>query len=173
MIELERTFLAEKLPDGLKGCESKEVIDIYIPKLKRHPTVRIRKNGDKCEITKKEPTEEGDVSKQKEHTIPLREEEFNELAKLDGKKVRKIRYLYPWKDMTAEIDVFQDELLGLIVIDFEFKTIEEKDAFIPPDFCGAEITQEEFVAGGMICGKTYEDVKDDLARYKYEKLFLE
>ncbi len=171
MIELERTFLAKKLPDGLKDCECKEVVDIYFPKTRRHPTVRIRKNGDKFEITKKEPIE-GDTSKQKEHTIPLREEDFNELIKLDGKKVRKIRYLYPWKDMTAEIDVFQDELLGLVVIDFEFKTEDDKSAFIAPDFCGSDITREEFVAGGMICGKTYEDVKEVLAKYGYEKLFL-
>ncbi|MEK6905851.1 MAG: hypothetical protein AABX24_05615 [Nanoarchaeota archaeon] len=42
-----------------------------------------------------------------------------------------------------------------------------------PNFCLAEVTQEDFIAGGMICGKTYEDIEDDLRKFKYNKLFLE
>ncbi len=39
-----------------------------------------------------------------------------------------------------------------------------------PDFCLVEVTQEDFVAGGMLCGKSYEDIKADLDRYGYTKL---
>lgn len=172
MIELERTYLLKKLPEGLKDCEFVEIIDIYIPKSKEHPTIRIRKTGNKFEITKKEPVNEGDSSQQEEQTIALREEEFNELQKLDGKKVRKLRYYYPHNGKIAEVDVFQDSLKGLIIVDFEFETIEEKDSFEIPNFCSVDITQEDFIAGGMICGKTYEDVKEDLKKYNYEPLLL-
>jgi len=171
-IELEKTFLAKTVPPDLKDCRHKEILDMYIPKSSRHPTVRIRKNGDRFEMTKKEPVED-DASHQEEQTIILTEEEFNELMKLDGKKVRKLRYHYPYNGRMAEVDVFQDDLLGIIVVDFEFDTVEDKDAFQLPDFCSADITHEEFIAGGMICGKTYEDVAADLERYKYVKLFLE
>ncbi len=171
-IELEKTFLAKTIPSGLKECRHKEIIDMYIPKDSRHPVIRLRQNGDKYEITKKEPIED-DASHQEEHTIILTEEEFNALLAVEGKKVRKLRYHYPYKGRMAEIDVFQDELLGIIVVDFEFDTVEDKEAFQLPDFCSAEITHEEFIAGGMICGKTYEDVADDLARYNYVKLFLD
>ena len=36
-------------------------------------------------------------------------------------------------------------------------SIEEKDAFVAPDFCLVEVTQELFIAGGMLCGKRYAD----------------
>jgi len=172
MIELEKTYLAKELPTNLKDCKSKEIIDIYIPKSSEHPTLRIRKSGDKYEITKKEPIVEGDSSRQLEQTIILTEAEFNTLNQTDGKRVSKIRYYYEYNGRMAEIDVFQEDLKGLVLIDFEFETIEEKDAFIMPDFCLADVTQEKFTAGGMICGKTYEDIEDNLKRYKYQKLFI-
>ncbi|MFH1506143.1 MAG: CYTH domain-containing protein [archaeon] len=171
MIELEKTFLAKKLPEGLKNCKHKEIIDIYIPKEAVHPCLRIRKNEDRYEITKKKPVKD-DPSKQIEHTVPLAKEEFDSLMKLDGKKVRKIRYDYEYKGKKAEFDVFQGPLKGIVVVDCEFDSEEEKAAFKMPDFCLVEITHEQFIAGGMVCGKTYEDLEEDLKRYNYKKLFL-
>jgi CYTH domain-containing protein len=172
MIERELTFLAKHLPEGLADCDFKEIIDIYVPKESRHPTLRIRKNGDKYEITKKEPIDESDTSEMNEFTTPLTEEEFNTLQSIDGKRVRKLRYYYDHNGQTAEVDVFQDDLKGLIVIDFEFETSEEKAAFTIPDFCLSDITQEEFIAGGMVCGKCYEDLIEDLAKFDYEKILF-
>jgi CYTH domain-containing protein len=172
MIELERTFLAKNLPEGLSNCIFKEIIDIYIPKNSRHPKLRLRKNKDKYELTKKQPVNEGDASHQEEQTIILSKDEFDAIAEIDGKKVRKLRYYYKHENHTAEFDVFQDELKGLVVIDFEFRTIQDKDNFKIPDFCLADITQEEFIAGGMICGKSYEDIKQKLDKFNYKKLFL-
>ncbi len=172
MIELERTYLAKYLPKGLSNCKSKEIIDIYIPKSSIHPTLRIRKNGNEYEITKKEPVKGNDSSHQREQTIILTESEFMELAQLDGKRVSKIRYCYNYNGRTAEIDVFQGPLKGLVVVDFEFEEIGEKDSFEMPNFCLADVTQEKFIAGGMICGKSYEDIENDLKRFNYSKLFL-
>jgi CYTH domain-containing protein len=173
MIELERTFLAKYLPEGLKNCKRKEILDIYIPTDSRHPTLRIRKNGDKYEITKKEPLAD-DPSEMNEETTTLTKEEFDELNKnLNGKRVRKLRYYYGYNGRTAEVDVFQDLLKGLIVIDFEFKTVEEKNAFQIPEFCLIDITQEEFIAGGMVCGKSYEDIEENLRVLDYKKIIFE
>ncbi|MBU1975924.1 MAG: hypothetical protein KKG59_05970 [Nanoarchaeota archaeon] len=169
MIELERTFLAKHLPVGLEKCKYTEMIDIYIPKEHEHPTLRIRKNGEKCEITKKEPIAD-DASEQNEHTIPLREDEFNSLSQIDGKKVHKFRYIYPYKGRTAEIDVFQGALKGLVVVDFEFETREDKAQFQMPDFCLVDVTKEKFIAGGMVCGKSYQDIEKDLDKFKYAKI---
>jgi hypothetical protein len=41
-----------------------------------------------------------------------------------------------------------------------------------PDFCLSDITQEEFIAGGMVCGKCYEDLIEDLTKFNYEKILL-
>ena len=173
MKEIERTYLARKIPNGLKDCESREIIDIYIPKSAEHPVLRIRKNGNKYEITKKQPINEGDSSVQKEETIVLTEIEFNGLISIDGKKVRKIRYYYPFEGRTAEIDVFQDELKGLILVDVEFDSVSDKNSFGIPDFCLVDVTQEDFIAGGIICGKSYEDIAEKLDGYGYQKLYLD
>ncbi|MDD5253737.1 MAG: hypothetical protein PHG05_01355 [Candidatus Nanoarchaeia archaeon] len=172
MIELERTYLAKKIPEGLKNCNFKEIIDVYVPKSRRHPTLRIRKNGDKYEMTKKEPIED-DASEQKEQTIILTEGEFKDLSKIDGKKTHKIRYYYKYGNRIAEIDVFQGALSGLIIVDFEFEDIDEKDFFDMPDFCLADVTHEEFLAGGMLCGKSFEEIEKELEKFNYKKLFLD
>ena len=172
MIERELTYLAKHLPEGLADCEFKEIIDIYLPKESRHPTLRIRKNGDKYEITKKEPVNKNEFSEMYEYTTPLTKEEFEALKNTDGKRVRKLRYYYNHNGKTAEFDIFQDDLKGLIVIDFEFETSEEKDLFEMPDFCLADITQKEFCAGGMVCGKCYEDLIENLQRFSYNKILF-
>lgn len=168
-IELERTFLLKEFPVDLKTLEFKEVFDIYIPQAVEHPILRIRKKGDKFEITKKHPIEGGDSSRQSEETIPLTKEEFLELTKLQGKRVRKIRHYYKIGADMAEIDVFQDELKGLILVDFEFKTIEGKNDFTMPDFCLADVTQEKITAGGILAGKKYSDIEAVLEKYNYKR----
>ena len=169
-IELERTFLLKKFPADLKNLKSMEVSDIYIPLAARHPHLRIRKKGEKFEITKKHPAEGNDSSRFSEETIPLTKEEWLELATVQGKRVRKIRHYYQFDSNMAEIDVFQDDLQGLVLVDFEFKTAEEKDNFSMPDFCLAEVTQEELTAGGFLAGKKYEEIEEKLRKYGYKKL---
>ena len=171
MLELEKTYLVKTLP-SLEGLHRKEIHDIYFPVQSEHPTLRVRKNGDTFEMTKKDPVRDGDASAHIEHTIHLTKTEFEAIRNVEGKGVRKWRYYYPYDDLTGEIDVFQDDLTGLILADFEFQTEEEKDVFIMPDFCLAEVTQEEFLAGGMLCGKTYLDIVDDLKRFHYSKLLV-
>lgn len=171
MKEIELTFLAKRIPNGLFDCESKEIIDVYIPKSDEHPKLRIRKNGERFEITKKKPVDD-DPSVQEEETVRLTEEEFNSLRTVDGKEVRKIRYYYPYDGRTAEIDVFQDALKGLVLVDFEFDNVEEKDSFFTPDFCLTDVTKEDFIAGGMICGKSYENIVNKLDMLGYKKLEL-
>jgi len=172
MIELEKTYLAKRIPDGLKACTSKEIIDLYIPKKEEHCVLRVRKHGDAYEITKKQPVE-NDPSKQREHTIPLTQEEFDALVSIDGKKAHKIRYYYPHHGRTFEIDVFQPPLNGLVLVDIEFDNEDDKDFFHMPDFCLADVTHELFVAGGMICGKTYDDIKPELEKYHYTPISMD
>jgi CYTH domain-containing protein len=168
MIEIEKTFLARELPKGLKKCKSSEVVDIYFPKEAKHPTIRVRKNNDKYEITKKVQLDPNDASTQKEHTISLSKEEFLTLSKIDGRRLRKIRYYYEYEGKTAEIGVFQGELKGLVLVDFEFNSAEEMNNFKMPDFCLVDVTQDEFVAGGMLCGKKYKDIEPELKKYGYK-----
>lgn len=172
MIELERTYLAKKLPDNLREVENKEIIDVYLPKDSKHPVLRLRKNGDRYEMTKKAPVKGNDSSKQLEQTIVLDRAEFEALRKIPGKVVSKQRYLYPYKGSILEFDVFKDALKGLVVVDVEFETEEGKDNFEMPEFCLVEVTQEKFIAGGMLCGAKYEDIEEKLDKLDYRKIIL-
>ena len=121
------------------------------------------------EITKKQPVEGNDSSKQFEHTISLTPKEFEALSKLPAKKVRKIRYFFK----NCEIDIFKDNLEGLVLIDFEFESESQKDNFQMPKFCLADVTQDDFIAGGMLAGKSYKDIEKNLAKFNYQKLGAE
>lgn len=170
MEEFERTYLAKELPSGFERVPSEEMLDIYIPSSVEHPVLRIRKAGEKYEITKKEPLEKGDASHQIETTIPLTRVEYSEFCKLPGKRVQKTRFYYQENKVGYEIDVFRGDLEGLVLVDVEFSSLEERDAFMPPTWCLAEVTQEKFLAGGMVCGKKYSDIEKELQRFHYKRL---
>lgn len=172
MEELELTYLMREMPNGVLSSPSKKLLDIYIPEKAEHPVLRIRKAGDKCEITKKEPIKDGDASHQLETTIPLTDNEFKDLNNLVGKRVEKTRYYYKEGNISYEIDVFGGDLTGLVLVDIEFSSIEEKAAFQKPSWCLVEVTQESFLAGGMICGKKYDDIVDRLDQFGYQKIIV-
>lgn len=171
-LELELTFLAKNIPTEITNASKKEIIDMYLPVDAEHPRIRIRKNGDKYTLVKKVPIEEGDASRQEEHTVVLTAEEFGAFSDIPARKLRKIRYSFDYNGYATEVDLFADALEGLVLVDFEFSSDEDKNNFVVPDFCLADVTQEDFIAGGMLAGKTYEDITSDLARFGYTKLAI-
>lgn len=173
MEEIELTYLARRdISSKIAGLTPKPMLDIYVPGSDAHPGLRIRRSGEKHEITKKRPIKEGDSSHMLETTIPLTQEEFADLALVPGKRVEKDRYIYKEGGHAYEIDVFRGALSGLVLVDIEFETLGEKSKFTKPLWCLADVTQEKFVAGGMICGKKYADIEGDLARFGYEKIII-
>ena len=169
-LELELTFLAKEIPEGIKDAIPTRITDVYIPDTAEHSHLRLRKRGNLYEITKKTPVKDGDASEQIEQTIPLTEDEFEALISCSQKRVSKDRYNIVIEGHNAEVDVFQDQLKGLILIDFEFKTISEKSSFKMPSIALADVTQETFTAGGVLAGKSYQDIELELARFNYQKL---
>lgn len=170
MIELELTYLAKVLPADLLKSPSKHVVDVYVDNGTDHSDLRIRQSGDKYELTRKTPVYDCDASKQTEITIFLNQAEYKSLANVEARKVSKTRYFYEYEGGVAEFDVFCGALKGLVVVDFEFTSESEKESFVMPDFCLADITQETFIAGGVLAGKSYEDIADELDRFSYKKL---
>ncbi len=171
--ELELTYLARELPAELASKPSKLLVDVYYPIEDPHPLVRIRQKGDSYEITKKVMANGDDSSHMIEHTIQLTAQEFAALAAAPGKRIAKRRYDFEYQGRKAEIDVFEGELSGLVVVDFEFTDREDQLAFQMPDFCLADVTQEAFIAGGKLAGKSYADIQSDLDRYGYQQLHIQ
>lgn len=87
--EFELTFLVKEIPDAVWNSPNREILDIYIPEKGRHPYLRIRKSGDKYEITKKQPVDLSDSSHQTENTIPLSKKNLKIWKKYQEKELEK------------------------------------------------------------------------------------
>ena len=172
MIEYEKTYLAKHLPQNLTDYHAEEIVDLYFPAQAISPTLRLRKQGDHYDITKKEMINENDFSELHEYTIHLTQKEYGALCLIPSKSVTKLRYFYPYKDHIAEIGIFKGALTGLILIDVEFENSEEKNKFEMPEFCLADVTQESFISGRHLAGKTYSDIEKELAQFGYHKTIL-
>ena len=170
MIEFEFTFLPKELPEGLTECHSEEMVDLYIENGAEHADLRVRKQGERYELTRKAPISSDDASAQREDTIVLLKEEFQSFMGATHRKVEKTRYYYDFEGVTYEFDVFSGPLKGLVTVDIEFGSEEAQQKYTLPDFCLADITQEEFIAGGMLAGKSYTDIEEKLAGFGYEAL---
>lgn len=171
-IEIEVTYLAARIPDGLSSCAHKELEDIYFPAAAEHAKMRIRRSGKTYELTKKTPLDQHDAGQQKEENIALTAAEFAALAKGDGRRLVKMRYYLPYNGRVAEVDFFRGDLVGLVVVEFEFESSEAKAKFAMPDFCLTDITQDAYFAGGLLAGKTYAEIAPELARFHYRPLYL-
>jgi CYTH domain-containing protein len=172
VIELELSYLASAIPDGVRTSHGQELVDIYFPAEETHPKLRIRKKSGVYELTKKSLVTTDDFGQQTEENIALTKQEFNALALGAGKSLSKTRYVLPYKNANAEIDIFSGPLSGLVIIEFEFGSLAEKNAFEMPSFCLADVTQESFIAGGVLAGKSYSDISDDLDRFNYQTLHI-
>ena len=168
-LELEKTYLAKAIPD-LKGCRSEIIRDVYVPESADHAVLRIRQRGDRYEATKKIPVSGNDSSQQHEHTIPLDQAEFDCLKKCSKKSAIKRRYYCQIDGYDAEVDLYQEDLAGLVVIDFEFADEASLQAFQMPEICLADVTQDAVFAGGLLAGKKYNDIRRILDKYRYKTL---
>lgn len=170
MIEREKTYLVKYIPVELKDCKQEEIIDIYFTIKTIGSSLRLRQRGDKYELTKKHQLVPGDASSLIEDSVQLTKAEFTTLSKASGKGIRKVRYYFEYEGKTVEMDVFKDELKGLVLAEIEFSSEEEKLSFSMPDFCFADVTQEDFVAGSMLSGRKYQDIEKELTKFSYQKL---
>ncbi|WP_131822115.1 hypothetical protein [Mycobacteroides saopaulense] len=169
-IELELTYLARELPN-LNENFGIRMEDVYYPSDPTiHPRLRLRRKGGEYELTKKVPIGNADASRHIETTIPLSAIEYESLAEGHVRRVAKTRYVSTLANMAAEIDVFSGPLKGLVLIDFEFGSEDEMRDFRPPAECLADVTQEDFIAGGLLAGKSYSDIEKKLSVFGYRRI---
>ena len=80
-----------------------------------------------------------------EEELPLSEAQFASLwALTEGRRVVKTRHLVGLDDgLTAEVDVYEGTLCGLITTEVEFASEDASSAFAPPDWLGREVTGDK------------------------------
>jgi adenylate cyclase len=168
-LELELAWLVKFLPENLTKLKSIEIKQGYIessdPKVK---DVRIREKEGKFTYTTKTFIKNSqETGYNKESTRQLSKEEFSKLWGKANKKVRKLRYFYPMSEnLTAEVDVYQDNLDGLVVVEVEFPSVSAYKAFEVPDWFGKEVTDSKGVYPPVIADMTIEEVKKINEKYR-------
>jgi len=133
-VEIERKFLVERVPDDLGGTARR--IDQGYVALDEGAEVRVRRIGDELWLTVKGT---GGLARVEEE-LRLSREQFESLWPLtEGRRIEKTRHTLPGG---VEVDVYDGSLTGLVVAEIEFASEEESAAFVPPDWFGAEVTDD-------------------------------
>ncbi len=134
-MEIERKFLVRTLPSNLSDYPYRQIEQAYLCTC---PVVRIRHLDDEYILTYKS----GGMMARQEVELPLTEKAYVHLRKkADGTIISKKRYVIPLTDqLKIELDIFSGMLTGFIMAEVEFSTIEEANAFIPPEWFGKDVT---------------------------------
>ncbi len=160
MIENELSFLVKWLPK-LDGLDNKDIDQDYVSD--EVEPLRLRKIGERCELSKKINLSAGDISRRDEFTVPLAKGEYERLRTLSVKRLQKTRYYAPLPEgLVAEIDVFHDKLEGLIMVEVEFGDESARRAFVPPPWFGRDVSQETWARNSFLAGKSFQDIKNHL-----------
>ena len=139
MQEIERKFLVKRLPDDAWEKEVKDIDQGYIAVEPNETEVRVRRIGGRAKLTVKC----GLGVSRPETEINLSEEQFAALWETtDPRRLKKRRIMYPLRGLLAEIDVFCERHVGLITVEVEFHSIKESELFVPPDWFGADVTND-------------------------------
>ena len=138
--EIERKFLLRQLPDQLKRSRHSIIEQGYLATEPAGRQVRLRKKGKRASLTFKV----GRGAHREEREIRLSPKQFAALwPGTAGRRLRKVRYDIPWKNLVIEIDVYRGRHAGLVVAEVEFPDRVTCRKFKPPSWFGREVTGEK------------------------------
>ncbi len=153
--EIEHKYLV--IDDSFKQMCS-ETINIKQGYLTREKgrTVRIRTAGNKAFITIKGPSV-GDARDEFEYPIPVADA-MTMLDMCTPPFISKTRHIVFYKGNKWEVDVFHDQLEGLVIAEIELPSADHQYAL--PHFVGRNVTDDRRFYNS--CLTTFEDIKEAL-----------
>lgn len=137
--EIERKFLLDGIPDGVVD-HPREAIDQGYLAVGEDVEVRVRRRGAVTSLTVKA----GGGRVRVEEEVPIDGRRFAALWPLtEGRRIRKDRYAIPLPGgLVAEVDVYREELAGLVTAEVEFGSEAAAEAFEPPSWIGRDVTED-------------------------------
>jgi adenylate cyclase len=137
--EIERKFLVARIPEELEQYPHALIRQGYLASGPGVTQVRLRQKGEAYYLTVKGP---GGTTRIEEE-IEIDARRFEALWPLtEGARLEKTRYDIPEREHTVELDVYHGRLEGVVVAEVEFGSEEEAAAYRPPDWLGAEISND-------------------------------
>lgn len=95
--------------------------------------------------------------------IILSPHEYEFLDRLDGDRLRKIRYYHNHLGRVFSIDVFEGALEGLVLCETEADSLEDLMSAELPPFVSHEVTEDSFFEGGNLCQMTRAELRRKLS----------
>ena len=139
IVERERRFLVESTPDGLIPSRPVPLRQGYLATGERR-SVRVRDAGaEGCTLTFKAGS--GLERTELEWSIGRREFEAA-WPHTVGQRIEKTRHRIQFGDHVIELDVFAENLDGLVIAEVEFDSSEASETFDPPAWFGREVTDD-------------------------------
>ena len=169
LIERERRYLLEDLPEGLtRASPHVQITDNYITgtRLRLRKTREPQTNKWTVKFTQKFAPNPFDLSRTMITNTYLTAAESEVLSVFDANEIRKNRYPYEFGGRRFSIDMFLGDLFGLILAEIGFATDEELDAFPPPPFAVEEVTNNELFTGGNLSVSTFAEVREAWLRQR-------
>lgn len=139
MIEIERKFLVSDEPN-LGACEPVDIRQGYLTIPSDSLSVRLRKKGGRCFLTAKG---KGGIARQEieSEISTVAFEQFWPLTQ--GRRLQKTRWIGALPNgLKYELDVFQGGLAPLRLVEVEFATLGQAQAFCPPSWFGRDVTED-------------------------------
>src|SRR5437899_809781 len=138
--EIERKFLLKQLPERLKQARHCVIAQGYLASEPGGRHVRLRKKGKTASLTFKV----GRGAHREEREVKLSPKQFAALwPGTAGRRLRKLRYEIPWRNLMIEIDVYRGKHSGLVVAEVEFPDLATCREFKPPRWFGREVTSQK------------------------------
>jgi len=140
-MEIERKFLISDFPSHLKELER---ADMYQGYLSVSPVVRIRKKVKNNESSYKLCIKGKGTLVREEVEFPISEDEFTRLSSIiDNKFIHKEYRTYKLGEYTLECSKVDFNNKNVFYYaEIEFKSVEDANAFTPPDFLNNEVTEK-------------------------------
>ena len=138
--EIERKFLVKHLPVEILHSARYRIAQGYLANESGGRHVRLRKKAKTASLTFKV----GGGYSREEREIRLSPKQFATLwPATAGRRLGKMRYEVPYKNLTIEVDIYYGRNHGLIVAEVEFPNHASRRKFKPPSWFGREITGEK------------------------------
>lgn len=138
--EIERKFLVKRLPEKLNRSRRCPIAQGYLAAEPGGRHVRLRKKDKTASLTFKV----GRGAHREEREIKLSAKQFAMLWPATvGRRLRKLRYEIPWRNLLIEIDIYRGRHSGLVVAEVEFPDRATCRKFKPPSWFGREVTGEK------------------------------
>lgn len=150
-MEIERKFVLDTVPSEAGSGPWVGIRQGYLA-VGEGAAVRIRDNGGEFTLTAKS----GWGMVRGEYEIDLSAEQFEALwPGTAGRRIEKRRMTTHLGSTRLVIDVFEGGLSGLVLAEAEFATLEQAFAFVPPEWLGAEVTDDEAYSNAALAARGF------------------